>query len=120
MGKGWALPSSNAGKTRACATSRDPVVRSLVRPEVTFPSAVTMTAWGYPRQTPLRQRGDFSALPEALVRLRELLDSRPFTLRASSGPAFEAPGVHDGTLWESLEVASSRRGAKMSALPSPP
>lgn len=58
--------------------------------------------------------------PEALVRLRELLDSRPFTLRASSGPAFEAPGVHDGTLWESLEVASSRRGAKMSALPSPP
>lgn len=40
--------TSDSGMTRACATSREPVVRPLVRPEVTFPSAVTINGMGLP------------------------------------------------------------------------
>lgn len=103
-----------SGKTRACATSRDPVVRPLVRPEVTFPSAVTMTAWGYPGQTPLRQRGDFSAH----VSVRSFLARphprrRPARSRRPQAPRPRPPGLEEGSP-RSTRTCRSRRDPERS------
>ena len=98
--------------TRACATSREPVVRPLVRPEVTFPSAVTINGMGLPGSDTPPAAWCFSAH----VSVRSFLARphprrRPARSRSPQAPRPRPPGLEEGSP-RSTRTCRSRRGKR--------